>query len=180
MRPVPGTLHFRHATAEDAAACAAIYRPHVENATTSFEAAAPDADEMRDRIARAQARHAWLVAEDQDGILGYAYAGLHREREAYRYTAEVSAYIASRAQGQRVGRALYERLFEVLIDRGYCNALAGITLPNPASVAFHERLGFRRLGVFHGVGHKLGEWRDTAWYERRLVEGPPRVERPGE
>lgn len=170
---------LRDATAADASACAEIYRPHVEGTTTSFETAAPDADEMRSRISRAQARHAWLVAASEEGILGYAYAGVHRERHAYRYTAEVSAYVASRATGQGVGRALYEQLFEVLIEKGYCNVLAGITLPNDASVAFHERLGFRRLGVFHGIGHKFGEWRDTAWYERRLVDGPPRVERPG-
>jgi len=172
-------FEIRNATDSDAAACVAIYRPHVEESTTSFELEVPSTDEMARRIAAAQRRHAWLIAESDQGVLGYGYAGAHRAREAYRYTAEVSAYVASTAHGRGVGRRLYERLFEALVARGYCNAVAGITLPNDASVGFHERLGFRKLGVFHAIGHKFGAWRDTAWYERKLVEGPPRVETPG-
>lgn len=164
---------LRAATAADAAAVAAIYRPFVEDSHASFEQSAPDADEMARRIAAAQQRHEWLVAEDEGGLLGYAYGNTHRAREAYRYTVEVSAYLADRARGRGVGRALYERLFARLAELGYCNAVAGITMPNDASVAFHERLGFTRLGVFRRIGFKFGVWRDVAWYERPLREGPP-------
>ncbi|MGC6487318.1 MAG: GNAT family N-acetyltransferase [Planctomycetota bacterium] len=167
---------IRAARAQDAAAMVEIYRPHVEQSWASFELATPTADELAARVRRAQERHAWLVAEAAGAVLGYAYGGTHRARAAYRYTVEVSAYLAAHAQGQGVGARLYERLFERLRELGYCNAVAGVTLPNDASVAFHERCGFTPVGVYHRVGFKFGAWRDVAWYERPLRDGPP----PGE
>lgn len=166
----------RPARAEDAAAMVEIYRPHVEGSWASFELATPTAEEFAARVARAQRRHAWLVAEAAGQVVGYAYGGTHRGREAYRYTVEVSAYLAASAQGRGVGARLYEALLEQLAALGYCNAVAGVTLPNDLSIAFHERLGFQRIGVFHRVGFKFGAWRDVAWYERPLRDGrPPRA-----
>ena len=150
-----------------------IYRPHVEDSWASFELVTPTAEEIAARVARAQERHEWLVADAFGEVLGYAYGGAHRAREAYRFTVEVSAYLAAGAQGRGVGAQLYARLFDRLAELGYCNAVAGVTLPNDKSVAFHERLGFTPVGVYHRIGYKFGAWRDVAWYERALRDGPP-------
>ncbi len=121
--------------ARDAAACATIYAPHVEGSPVSFEERAPDAAEMAARIERYGASHAWLVAEREGRVVGYAYATAFNERPAYRWSASVSVYVAEDARGGGVGRALYSALFERLRERGFRMACAGITLPNEASVA---------------------------------------------
>ncbi|MEC8652597.1 MAG: GNAT family N-acetyltransferase [Planctomycetota bacterium] len=172
----PPSLTIRPARAADAAAMVEIYRPHIEGSWASCELVTPTAAEMAARVAKAQERHDWLVAAAGDEVLGYAYGVTHRARAAYRFTVEVSAYLGASVQGRGVGKQLYERLFERLAELGYCNAVAGVTLPNDQSVAFHERLGFTPIGVFRRIGYKFGAWRDVAWYERPLRDGPP----PGE
>lgn len=160
----------------DGAACAAIYAPHVEGGPVSFEERAPDAVEMGRRIGRYGATHAWLVAEREEEVVGYAYAIAFNERPAYRWSANVSIYIAEAARGQGTGRALYGALFDGLRERGFRMACAGITLPNEASVALHERLGFELVGVNREIGWKHGAWRDVGWYQLELApagEGPP-------
>ena len=160
----------------DATACAAIYAPHVEGSVVSFEERTPDAAEMAARIERYGASHAWLVAEREGEVVGYAYATAFNERPAYRWSASVSVYIAEGARGQGVGRALYEALFDRLRERGFRMACAGITLPNAASEVLHERLGFEQVGVNWGIGWKDGAWRDVGWYQLELApagEGPP-------
>lgn len=166
------TFAVRAASIADAADLLAIYRPFVEHTAVSFEYVAPTVAEFAARLERSLASHAWLCATAHGRPVGYAYGGMHRERAAYRWSTETSAYVAPEWHGRGVARALYERLFEALIARGYCNALAGITLPNPASVAFHERLGFTPVGVYRRVGFKFGQWHDVAWYERWLADGP--------
>lgn len=165
----------------DAAACAAIYAPHVEGSAVSFEERAPEAAEMAMRIERYGASHAWLVAELEGEVVGYAYATAFNERPAYRWSTSVSVYIGESAQGRGVGRALYEALFARLRERGYRMACAGITLPNPASVSLHERLGFERVGVNREIGWKHGAWHDVGWYQLELApagEGPPSEPQP--
>lgn len=157
----------------DAAACAAIYAPFVEGGAASFEETAPDAGEFAGRIDRLLGTHAYLVAEDEHGVAGFAYGAPHRERAAYRWACEVSVYLDERARGRGVGRALYGELFARLADRGFRVILAGITLPNPASVALHESCGLRPVGIYRGVGWKAGAWRDVGWWQLRLGEGPP-------
>jgi L-amino acid N-acyltransferase YncA len=162
--------------ARDAAACAAIYAPHVEGSAVSFEERAPDAAELAARIRRYGASHAWLVAEREGRVVGYAYATAFNERPAYRWSAGVSVYVAAEAQGDGVGRALYEALFARLRERGFRTACAGITLPNAASVGLHESLGFEQVGVNREIGWKEGAWRDVGWYQLELTpagEGPP-------
>lgn len=162
--------------ARDAAACAAIYAPHVESSAVSFEERAPDAAELVARIERYGASHAWLVAEHAGLVLGYAYATAFNERPAYRWSASVSVYIAEDARGGGLGRALYEALFARLRERGFRMACAGITLPNEASVGLHESLGFEQTGINREIGWKHGAWRDVGWYQLELVpagEGPP-------
>ena len=155
----------------DAARVAEIYRPAVEASYISFEEVAPTADEMAERMHRVLARLPWLVAEDESGlVVGYAYASPHRDRAAYRWSVDISVYVDAGRHGRGIGRALYDALLERLRGQGFVNVYAGVTLPNPASVALHEAIGMARVGVYHRVGYKLGEWRDVAWYELRLTE----------
>ena len=148
---------------------AEIYRPAVTERATSFEIDPPDANAMATRIESCLARFPWLVAEDEGRVIGYAYASPHRSRSAYQWSVEVSAYVSDRAQRRGVARALYEALFRVLALQGFWNAYAGITLPNEASDGFHRALGFAPVGVFRGIGYKLGRWHDVLWLERALA-----------
>jgi phosphinothricin acetyltransferase len=162
----------------DAAACAAIYAPSVEGSPTSFEEVAPSAAELGERIERVAATHPWLVAESGGEVVGYAYACPHAQRPAYRWAADVSIYVAAGRQGEGTGRALYTELFERLRRQGLRTAVAGITLPNSASVALHESLGFVRVGVLERIGWKDGAWRDVGWWQLELAPGGP--EKPPE
>jgi len=162
----------------DAAACAAIYAPHVEASPTSFDERVPSAAEMAAQIARFSATHPWLVAERGGEVAGYAYACRYMERPGYRWAASVSVYIADGHRGEGLGASLYEALFERLRRQRFQVACAGITLPNAASVALHERLGFARVGVSPRIGWKAGAWRDVSWWQLDLV--PPSAEPPPE
>jgi len=154
----------------DAKAVRDIYAPFVTDSATSFEQEPPDEAAMAQRIRDLQDRYPWLVFEAGGKVLGYAYASTHRTRYAYRWSAEVSAYVDSSARRCGVGRAIYTALFDILRRQGFANAYAGITLPNPASVALHESLGFVPIGVFNRVGYKFGRWHDVFWLQRRLLE----------
>jgi phosphinothricin acetyltransferase len=167
----------------DAAACAAIYAPSVEDNVTSFEERAPDAGAMAARIAHVSATHAWLVAEQGGEVLAYAYACPFQERPAYRWSASVSVYVAAGRREQGLGRALYEELFARLRRQGFQVACAGITLPNEASVGLHESLDFVAVGVNRRIGWKRGAWRDVGWWQLELVpagDGVPADPRPPE
>jgi phosphinothricin acetyltransferase len=159
---------IRLARTEDAAACAAIYRPYVTESWVSFELEAPDPAEMAARIARYGASHAWLIAERAGEVIGYAYASPHRDRAAYASSCDVAIYVASAAARSGVGRALYGELLAGLKAQGLHAAFAGIALPNPASIALHEACGFTPLGVYREVGFKMGGWRDVGWWQRLL------------
>jgi phosphinothricin acetyltransferase len=119
--------------------------------------------------ARIRNAHIWLVAENDDGqVVGYAYGGPHRDRAAYDRTVEVSAYIDRTAHRTGLGRRLYTELFDQLKGRGYRLLVAGITLPNEASVGIHEALGFEPVGVYKNIGFKNGEWWDVGWWQLDL------------
>ncbi len=166
-------MHIRDATDLDATAMLEIYAPYVTDTTVSFEVEVPTAEAFAGRIARSMATHAWLVAVDADAVLGYAYASAHRSRAAYRYAAEVSAYVAPNRQGGGIGRRLYEALFARLRARGFFRAYGGITMPNDASVAFHRALGFQPVGVYRRIGFKMGRWHDVSWWGLDLLDGDP-------
>jgi phosphinothricin acetyltransferase len=167
---------IRSASVADAAAIAAIYAPCCTNSAISFEEVPPSIEEMSLRIAATLERYPWLVFDRDREILGYAYAHSHRVRPAYRWTAEVSCYVRHDHHRRGIGRLLYAALFEMLIELGYYRAVAGVTLPNSASVALHESLGFTPVGVYHRIGYKLGEWHDTGWWEKELQ--PARLNPP--
>lgn len=161
----------------DAAACAAIYAPHVADGLASFETEAPDAAEMAARIESAGATHAWLVLEADGEPAGFAYAGPHRARAAYRWSCEVSVYVALDSLRRGVGRRLYEELFGLLRRQRLLVACAGITLPNEASVRLHEALGFQPVGTYRSIGWKHGAWHDVGWWQLALAEpGVPPAE----
>lgn len=156
---------LRMAGEQDAPAIAAIYAPFCETNVVSFEYTAPTSEEMAARIRTTTAQCPWLVIEEAGTVGGYAYAGRHRERAAYGWAVDTAVYIGDGYRGRGVGRLLYVALFDLLKLQGYFKACAGITLPNPASVALHEALGFTRVGVYRGIGYKKGAWHDVAWYE---------------
>jgi phosphinothricin acetyltransferase len=164
---------IRLATDADATAIAAIYRPAVEERATSFELTAPDSAEMARRVTITTRRFPWLVFDTGDTVAGYAHAGAHRERAAYQWSVEVSAYVRPDAQRRGIARALYGSLFSILTLQGFRNVYAGITLPNAASVGFHTVMGFTSVGVYRRVGYKHGAWHDVAWFERTLREADP-------
>jgi L-amino acid N-acyltransferase YncA len=166
---------IRDASDGDAAACAAIYAPYVTDTAITFEAEPPSAAEMAERIAAAARAHAWLVLEDEGRIVGYAYGRQFNPRAAYRWSCEVSIYLERGRRRTGAGRALYEALFARLVQRGYRTAVAGMTLPNDASVGLHRAMGFLPVGVLERVGWKHGAWHDVAWVQRTLASGddPP-------
>jgi phosphinothricin acetyltransferase len=159
--------------ARDAAACAAIYAPSVIHGVASLEEVAPDEAEFARRIAAVTAHYPWLVAELDGAVAGYAYAGQHRERASYRWSTDVTVYVSAAHHRRGIGRALYVRLFALLMEQGYYEAGAGITLPNDASVALHESLGFRAVGVYRDIAFKFGAWRDVGWWQKTLREHAP-------
>jgi phosphinothricin acetyltransferase len=163
---------IRPAVEIDAASLLAIYSPFVEHTAISFETVAPGVEEFAARIHKVLSKWSWLVAERDGQCLGYAYASAHRERAAYRWSVETSAYIDPRFQRQGIGRALYLALFADLVRLGYCNAFAGIALPNEGSIALHRSVGFEPIGVFRSVGRKFGAWHDVAWFQYHLRDEP--------
>lgn len=169
-------INIRLATPEDAAEIAAIYAPVVRDTVISFEVEPPGAEEFAKRISGILPAYPWLVAEEAGRVIGYAYAGPHRTRAAYRWSVEPSVYIAEEARGRGVARALYERLFTILRAQGFANAYAGITLPNEPSVRLHRSFGFMDVGVYGRVGYKYGQWHDVWWGALDLApdrEGTP-------
>ena len=172
---VPGLpgARIRPATPADAAGCLAVYAPYVEHTAVSFEERPPSVAEMQARIESCLRTHAWVVLED-DGpggshLAGYAYAGPYKTRPAYRWSCEVSVYVEQGRRRTGAGRALYRALFERLVERGFVVAVAGMTLPNPASAGLHRALGFEDVGTWRGIGYKSGAWHDVHWMQLTLT-----------
>jgi phosphinothricin acetyltransferase len=168
-------LSIRLATADDAAAIAGIYRPYVDLTRISFETEAPDGPEIMRRMANPI--HPWLVAEDQGSLVGFTSTSPMRSRAAYRWSVETGIYLAPEAQGRGFGRTLLEAHLELLKRQGFVTIVAGIALPNDASIALHERLGFALSGIERGVGFKFGEWVDVGRWQKDLA---PRAASPEE
>ena len=164
----------RVASEDDAEAIAGIYAPYVLETAISFEETPPSPEEMADRIRATLAFHPFLVFAEDNGVIGYAYAGPHRAREAYRWSVDVTIYAARGMQRRGVGRTLYGMLLASLRQQGIHSAFAGIALPNAASVALHEAMGFTHIGVYREVGFKHGAWHDVGWWRLPLGAGLPK------
>jgi L-amino acid N-acyltransferase YncA len=164
---------IRLAQPNDAACIRDIYAPYCESTCVSFETVAPTVDQLQERMNRITVGYPWLVGEIDGQVAGYVYASQYRERAAYRWTVEVAIYVAASHQRRGLGRALYDTLFSILRQQGFFKALAGISLPNAASVGLHEHVGFRSMAVFHGVGHKCDRWVDVGWWQLELQPHRP-------
>ena len=169
------TATIRLAEASDAPAIAAIYRCYVENSHFTFEEVAPDAAEIASRMANSI--HGWPVAVEDGLVLGYASTSPMRNRAAYRWSVETGIYFSAGARRRGLGTQLLQAHLELLERQGFVTAVAGIALPNEASVALHEKLGFELSGIERGVGFKLGRWVDVGRWQRDLA---PRASRPRE
>jgi L-amino acid N-acyltransferase YncA len=167
--------NVRDASARDAEACAAIYAHYVTDTAITFESTPPLPAEMAERIAIAAQTHAWVVLENEGRVVGYAYGGPFKSRAAYRWSCEVSVYLERGRRRTGGGRALYEALFARLAERGFRTAVAGMTLPNDASVGLHRAMGFEPVGTYRRIGWKHNAWHDVAWTQRTITTGqdPP-------
>ena len=161
---------IRECTTADAAAICAIYNPYVRETVITFEEAPVSAAEMAQRIAEVTARLPWLVAEEQGAVVGYAYATPWKVRSAYRFSVEATVYVAPGHMGRGVGTELYRALLAGLRPLGVHCAVGGIALPNEASVALHEKLGFKKIGQFVEIGRKFDRWVDVGYWELILAD----------
>lgn len=162
-------MELRDATVGDAAAIAAIYNHYVESTVISFEEAPVAADTMAARIADVQQGDLpWLVALVDGKVAGYAYAAKWRVRAAYRFSVESSVYIDKDSAGLGLGTQLYTALIERLRLAGRHLVIGGIALPNDASVALHEKMGYKKVALFSEVGLKFGRWIDVGYWELRI------------
>ena len=157
---------IREVQGSDAAALADIYNYYIENTTATFEETALSAHDFVSRIGSVNSQQLpWLVAEAGGRILGYSYASHWRQRSAYRYSVEVTVYLAHDCTGNGYDSSLYTRLFERLRERSIHVAIGGITLPNDASVALHEKMGMIKVAEFPEVGYKQGQWLDVGYWQ---------------
>jgi L-amino acid N-acyltransferase YncA len=164
----PSATRIRPATADDVPGIAAIYDEQVRTAISTFDLEPPRTSYWSHLLASEEPGDHFLVADDDDSVAGFAYAGSYRPRPGYRLTRETSVYLDPAFRGRGLGRRLYGDLLPRLTADGMHVALALIALPNPASVALHEACGFAHLGTMRQVGHKFDRWIDTAWYQRDL------------
>jgi L-amino acid N-acyltransferase YncA len=174
------TARIRLAGETDAPAIAAIYRPYVAASRFSFEEIAPEANEIAVRMSNPL--HPWLVAEEEGCVVGYASTSPMRNRAAYRWSVESGIYLTPSAQRRGIARQLLGAHLALLQWQGFVTVVAGIALPNDASVALHEKLGFTLSGIERGVGFKLGEWVDVGRWQRDLAlrDADPAEPRPFE
>ena len=166
---------IRSASGEDAARLLEIYRWYVTDTAVTFEIAVPSEEEFRSRVEQTLEDYPWLVCEENGVILGYAYAGQLKDREAYRRSCELSVYVEQEHRGRGIGRALYEALEKDLRARGFLNLYACIADPveedetlTRDSERFHERMGFRKNGEFRLCGYKFGRWYNMIWMEKLI------------
>lgn len=145
-----------------------IYEPFVLKSAVSFEEEVPSLEKMWQRVALIVTELPFLVCEINKKVVAYVYASNHRQRGAYRWSKEVSVYVHPDFRKNKIASALYFCLFEILKIQGVITVLAGITLPHPSSVGFHEKLGFNKVAEYKAVGFKFGQWHNVGWWEMKL------------
>ena len=159
-------MKIRTANLEDAAAIAAIYNFYVESSHSTFETEMVNEMEMRRRISEILENYPFLVGEENGEIIGYAYASRYKARAGYRHSVEVSVYIKNGINGKGIGTILYENLFAELKTKPIHAIVAGISLPNDASIRLHEKFGFEKVAHFREIGFKQGRWIDVGYWEK--------------
>ena len=166
-------IEVRAATRFDAEAITDIYAPSITNAAISFETEVPSIQEMQKRIETIVQQFPWIVCVVDGKIAGYVYSSRYRDREAYQWSCECTAYIHEQFKGKGVGMELYELLFQLLNLQGFKTVYAVVTLPNEASIKLHEKCGFKKFAVFENVGYKFGQWHSVGWWKLRLNDYNP-------
>jgi L-amino acid N-acyltransferase YncA len=164
------SIRLRPAVEEDAEAIARIYNHYVRDTVVTFEELELSTTEMALRIREVrEASLPWLVAEQGDGVVGYSYVSTWKTRSAYRHSVESTVYLDPRCTGAGIGTLLYSALVSAAEARSLHVMIGGISLPNAASVALHEKLGFTPIGTFSEVGFKLGRWVDVGYWQKILL-----------
>ena len=159
---------IRIATSKDYKSIYEIYIPYIETTAVSFELTSPSLSEYSERIEETLNDFPWLVLDVNRQIAGFAYASRHRKREAYQWSAEVSVYIDRAYHRRHAASALYTSLSGLLEIMGIRMLLAGITLPNEASVRFHESQDFKPIGIYENIGFKFGKWHAVGWWQKPI------------
>ena len=167
-------MNIRKANPNDAEQIAEIYNFYVLNTHHTFETEAITTEEMQKRIGEISNNYPFLIAEIGGEIFGYAYAALYKPRQAYRFSVEVSVYVKPDAKGKGIGKMLYEKLFDELAKTKTHAIIAGISLPNEASIKLHENFGFEKIAHFREVGFKFGKWIDVGYWEKMNDFSPQR------
>ena len=162
-------MKIRPVKETDAQGILDIYTPYIANTAITFECDIPHLAEFKHRVNQTAARFPYFVAEDSGNIVGYAYASTYYDRTAYDWTAELSIYVRQDIRGKGVGEQLYTVLENALKEQGFVNLLACISLPNDASIHFHLKNGFKKVGFFEKIGYKLNQWHDIIWMQKRLI-----------
>ena len=170
------TLVIRMAKASDAEELLEIYKPYVINTAITFEYSVPSLEAFTQRIADTLEMYPYIVAEEDGVITGYAYASSFKERAAYDWAVETSVYVSEDARRTGAGSILYKALENYLKRQNVINVNACIAYPNPGSIAFHEKHGYRIVGHFTKCGYKLGQWWDMVWMEKMLGPHPEQPE----
>jgi phosphinothricin acetyltransferase len=165
-------MEIRAARDDDFDAITSITNHYIETSTIHFAYEPLPAGAIHALWRASSDRFPWLVADIAGAIAGYAKAGTWRDRAAYDWTAEVGLYVRPDAHRRGLGRALYGELLAELARRGFRSAIAGITLPNEASLALHRAFGFEPVGTVRDAGWKHGRWCDVAFWQKRLATGP--------
>lgn len=155
-----------------------IYKPFITDTAVTFEISVPSPEAWNNRIIEISQTYPWLVCEINGQVAGYAYACKHRDREAYLWNAEVSLYVGKDWHRKGIGTLLYRRLFDILKQQGITNLLAGITIPNPESEAFHQNIGFKKIGNYQKIGCKFNRWYDVGWWELFIAAPDYTPEKP--
>lgn len=162
------SINIKVASIDDGADILNIYAPYVQSTNITFEYDVPSLEEMQQRIAQTLCQYPYLIAKDNDRVVGYAYASAFASRAAYQWGSELSIYIDSHYHGQGVGRQLYQSLLHILKIMHIQHVYACITHPNIKSEKFHEAFGFQYIGCFHHAGYKFHQWHDIVWMEKTI------------
>jgi L-amino acid N-acyltransferase YncA len=161
-------MTIRSANKADALAIVAIYNHYVLNSIITFDEAPASAAQFIERMELSSSRFPWLVAEEKGTVLGYAYASEWKSRCAYLHTAESTIYLDATATGKGIGTSLYSTLLTALSASGFRTAIGGISVPNPGSIALHQKCGFEKIGHFEEVGYKFGKWIDVEYWQKKI------------
>lgn len=161
-------MNIRVAVPEDASELLKIYTPYVTDTAVTFEYEVPEVEEFAGRIWETLKRYPYLVVEEAGNVLGYSYASSFKARAAYAWSVETSIYLYRDVKRRGIGAALYRELEGLLSRQNVCNLCACITYPNPESIGFHEKSGYRTVAHFSSAGFKLGAWHDIVWMEKKL------------